>query len=317
MADDSLEQPVPAVGAAHRLLLATPGAGEHLARLLDLGAPRLVTRGAEVLAAARAGEAGAAVVGEALEEMSALELARALRAGYAGADLPLIIVADCFTDPAEEQALEAGADEFVDPAQVGARLVRRLRARLRLAWRRQESNPLTGLPGAGALGREVAARLPQRGRLAVVALDLRHFKAFNDCYGYARGDELLRLLRDTLLAVLQERGAADDFAAHLGGDDFFLVTEPDRLEPLVTALQERFDQSAPVLYDIRDREAGGVTVFTRTGEKRLIPLTRLLAVAVTNEAPDLRHPGQISALLAELKEYARGTENSGLICDRR
>jgi GGDEF domain-containing protein len=317
MADDSLEQPTPVAVEAPPLLLATPGPAERLARLLDLGEVREVTRGDQVLAAAQSGQADAAVVGERLEDLSALDLGRALRAGHAGADLPLIIVAERFSDPAEEQALEAGADDFVDPAQMGARLLRRLRARLRLAWRRQESNPLTGLPGAGALERELVRRLPDRGRLAVVAFDLRHFKAFNDRYGYARGDDLLRLLRDTLLAALREQGTAADFVAHLGGDDFFLVTEPERMRLLAEGTQEKFDDLAAGLYDRRDREAGGLRVVMRTGEERLVPLTRLIAVAVTNVADEVRHPGQIAAILAELKEYARRTEKTGLFQDRR
>ena len=298
-------------------LLATPGVAERLARLLDLGEPRRVTRGEQVLAEARAGAVGAALVAELLEDMPALDLCRALRAGQAGADLPLIIVAERFSDQAEEQALEVGADEYVDPAQMGARLVRRVRARLRLAWQRQESNPLTGLPGVTALERELLRRLPQRGGLAVVGLDLRHFKAYNDRYGYARGDDLLRLVRDLLVQALGAPGGADDFAAHLGGDDFFLVTTPERLGPLVAAVQEAFDRTAPNLYDIHDRAAGGVTVLTRTGEERFVPLTRLVAVAVTNEAEDIRHPGQVSAILAELKDYAHRTENTGLVRDRR
>ena len=318
MADDSLEQPLPPVSAfLAPPLLAAGGPAEHLARLLNLGEPVPVTRGAQVLEAARAGQAGAALVGEHLEDMPALELCSALRGGQAGAYLPLIVVAAQFTDQGEEEALEAGADEYVDAAQMGARLLRRLRARLRLAWQRQESNPLTGLPGAGRLERELARRLPERGRLAVVALDLRHFKAFNDRYGYARGDELIRLLRDTLLAVRQEQGESEDLVAHLGGDDFFLVTVPERMEELVSVAQERFDREAARLYDRRDREAGGAQVLMRTGEDRWIPLTRLIAAAVTNEAADIGHPGQISAILAELKEYARRSEKTGLVRDRR
>lgn len=317
MADDSMEQPTSAAGGLPAPLLATAGEAARLARLLDLGECRRVTRGEEVLAAARRGEAGAALLAEDLAEMTALDLCRALRAGSAGADLPVIILAEAFSDQAEEQALEAGADEYLDPAQLGARLVRRLRARLRLAWRRRESNPLTGLPGGGALERQLLLRLPDRGRLAVAALDLRHFKAYNDYYGHVRGDAVLRLVRDLLLEVLESQGTPEDFVAHLGGDDFFLVTTPERVGPLVAALQEAFDRTAPSLYDGSERAAGGVTVLTRTGEERFVPFTRLVAVAVTNEAADLRHPGQIAAVLAELKGYARRTENRSLVQDRR
>ncbi len=318
MADDSLEQPLLQQPAASGpTLLTTPGLAERLARLLDLGEVRIAQRGDHLLAAAQDGRADAALVGENLPDMSALDLCGKLRAGLARADLPLIIVADRFADPVEEQALAAGADEYVDATQLNARLLRRLRARLRLAWQRRESNPLTGLPGAAALERELRRRLPERGRLAVIALDLRHFKAFNDRYGYLRGDRMLRLLAQTLLSVLRESGHPGDFLAHLGGDDFFLVTEPERMRRLAEAAQEKFDGLAPGLYDRCDREAGGVQVLMRTGEKRRVPLTRLVAVAVTNESVGVCHTGRIAAILAELKEYARRTEKTGLVQDRR
>lgn len=318
MADDTFDRVAPpATATAPGPLLATPGAAERLARLLDLGAPVLVATGAEVLSAARSGQAAAAIVGEDLPDLTALDLCRSLRTGIAGSGLPLIIVSERFSDPAEEEALEAGADEYVDAAHLGARLVRRLRARLRQAWRRQESNPLTGLPGRGRLDQEILRRLPYPGRLSLVALDVRYFKAFNDRYGYARGDDLLRMVRDILVEVWEEHGEPEDFLAHLGGDDFFLVTRPERDAVLVAEVQRRFDRLVPSLYDEADRAAGGVTVFTRAGEERFVPLAYLSAVAVTNQAEDLRHIGQLAAVVAELKEYARVTENRGLVRDRR
>lgn len=298
-------------------MLTSSGAAQRLARLLGLGVVKPVARGEQILAAAQSGQADAALVGESLPDMSALQLCTRLRAGLAGADLPLIIVTDRFSDQGEEQALAAGADEYVDATQASARLLRRLRARLRLAWQRRECNPLTGLPGVSALERELRRRLPERGRLAVVAFDLRHFKAFNDRYGYVRGDSMLRLLAETLLSVLRELGRAGDFLAHLGGDDFLLVTEPERMRRIAEAAQEKFDDLAPGLYDKHDRAAGGVPVLMRTGEECWVPLTRLVAVAVTNESEGVCHPGRIAAILAELKEYAHRREKTGLVQDRR
>jgi len=298
-------------------VLATPGAAERLAQLLNLGEPRRCPAGSEILHAARQGQAAVALVGEQLTDMPALELCRALRQSRAGQDLSLIIVSENYSEAGEESALAAGADEYVDVSQISARLVRRLQARLERAWEREEASPLTGLPGRGRLDRELARRLPQRGALALVALDVRHFKVFNDGYGYERGDQLLRLVAQIILQVLEEQGAPEDVVIHLGGDDFFLLTHPARAEALVREIQARFDERVLDLYDEADRQAGGRVWFTRTGEERWVPLAYLLAVGVTNETEDLRHPGELARIVAELKEFARTTEKKELMWDRR
>lgn len=296
-------------------VLASPGAPLDLARRLDRGEVEVVTTAAEVLAAAP--RAAVAVLGETLSGTPTLEVLRALRQGSLAVGLPVFVIAETYSEAGEAEALAAGADEYLDPAQLSDRVLRRLRARLARAEERRDENPLTGLPGRGRLDRELSRRLPNRGQLAVVALDLRHFKAFNDCYGYARGDRLLLLVRDVLLAALAEQGAPGDLALHLGGDDFFLLTHPDRAEALARAVRERFDAEVPTVYDSSDVAAGGLYSLSRTGERTFAPLTSLTMVAVANVAADLVHAGQLAPILAELKEFARVTGQEELVWDRR
>lgn len=302
---------------APELVLATPGAAERLARLLNLGEPKRCRAGSEILGAARQGRAAVALVGEQLADMSARELCRALRQSRAGSNLPLIIVSENYVEAAEEAALAAGADEYVEASQINPRLAHRLQARLRRAGEREEANPLTGLPGRGRLDRELARRLPRRGELALIALDVRHFKVFNDSYGYERGDQLLRLVAEVILQVLEEQGTPEDLVIHLGGDDFFLLAPPARAEALVRGISRRFDERVPDLYDEVDRQAGGLLYFTRTGEERRVPIAYLLTVGVTNEAEDVRHAGEMAQIVAELKEFARLVEKREIIWDRR
>ena len=313
MDDNLLVQPDTPPGPAPGRILATPGPAEKLARALDLGEPTVVVAGAEVLSAARGGEAAAAVVNEALPDMTAVELARRLRAGRLGAGLPLLVVTEAYTDEAEEAALAAGADEYVDAAALGPRLLRRLRGRLRRAWEREQASPLTGLPGRGRLEQELAQRWPQAGELAVVALDVRHFKAFNDRYGYRRGDQLLLLVRDVGLEVLERRGEPSDLLVHLGGDDFFLLTHPGRAEALVAPLREEFARRVGALYDATDRQAGGVAGPDRDGGSQGVALASLLAVGMVNGGGAPAHWGELGEALAALKERARRAENNQVV----
>ncbi|TFH85374.1 EAL domain-containing protein [Billgrantia azerbaijanica] len=87
-------------------------------------------------------------------------------------------------------------------------------------------DPLTSLPNRRLLEDrlELAIRHAHRNqtRLAVIFLDLDHFKQVNDTLGHAMGDELLVLIAGRLQGRLRE----DDTLARLGGDEF-LVLLPD------------------------------------------------------------------------------------------
>ncbi|MCE9664995.1 EAL domain-containing protein [Halomonas sp. M5N1S17] len=87
-------------------------------------------------------------------------------------------------------------------------------------------DPLTTLPNRRLLEDrlQLAIRHAHRNqsRLAVVFVDLDHFKQINDTLGHAVGDELLVMIADRLQSRLRE----DDTLARLGGDEF-LILLPD------------------------------------------------------------------------------------------
>ncbi|WP_296809769.1 EAL domain-containing protein [Thiocapsa sp.] len=86
-----------------------------------------------------------------------------------------------------------------------------------------QHDPLTGLPGRSLLHPLAAQMLAGAGRagrrLAVLFVDLDGFKAINDNYGHAAGDEVLRQTAQRL----RESFRADDLVARLGGDEFVIV----------------------------------------------------------------------------------------------
>lgn len=59
----------------------------------------------------------------------------------------------------------------------------------------------------------------QHGMVAVMMLDIDHFKQVNDTYGHAAGDHLLRIVGHRLQSCLRK----SDTAARMGGDEFTLV----------------------------------------------------------------------------------------------
>lgn len=89
---------------------------------------------------------------------------------------------------------------------------------------------LTGLPNRNLfvdrLSRAMAAAQRNRGGLALLYIDIDHFKRVNDTFGHDAGDELLR----QLAVRLQECLRKTDTVARLGGDEFVIILEqiPDR-----------------------------------------------------------------------------------------
>jgi len=211
-------------------------------------------------------------------------------------------------------ATAAGFDDLMsgdDPALIAARARLVAQSRTRFA----QASPLTGLPGAGALEREINRRLPQRGEMALLAFDVDFFKSYNDRYGYQRGDGLLRY---TWCVIEQALNAAPaNFLAHLGGDDFFALVRPGDATAVGRRAIELFAAGRAEHYAPADLARGEIVVRSRTGELVATPLVSLTVAVVTNEAEDLQHSGQLAAVLAELKAYGKSLGGGQFVADRR
>ncbi|MCI0562877.1 MAG: diguanylate cyclase, partial [Nitrososphaera sp.] len=153
--------------------------------------------------------------------------------------------------------------------------------------------------------------------LAICYVDLNQFKAFNDHYGFKRGDDVIKKTTEILMSVSQVTGSSQDFIGHIGGDDFILLTTPERAEPICQTIIDRFDAIVPSLYDETDRKKGYIPHIDRQGRKVKIPLLSISIALVTNEAQPLTHPGEIARIGAELKSYAKQFNRSIYVKERR
>jgi diguanylate cyclase (GGDEF)-like protein len=93
------------------------------------------------------------------------------------------------------------------------------------------TDPLTRLPNRRAWDSRLAVALAESQPLAVVILDLDHFKRFNDTYGHPAGDDLLQRAGVAWRSVIRDH----DFLARLGGEEFgVLIFSADREATLRT-----------------------------------------------------------------------------------
>ncbi|MCS4504810.1 EAL and GGDEF domain-containing protein [Arhodomonas aquaeolei] len=177
----------------------------------------------------------------------------------------------------------------------------------------RHANPLTGLPGNVRIEQHIDALLAAGTPFTVVHADLDHFKAYNDFYGYQRGDEAIL----ATARILQARLHAGDFAGHVGGDDFVLLLRGSDWEPRCRALLEDFAAHAPALYDARERERGGIETRDRQGCPQRFPLLSISLAAVPVLDRRFTSHYQIATVLAEIKHCAKREPGNSLFVDRR
>ncbi|MEM7417776.1 MAG: diguanylate cyclase [Gemmatimonadota bacterium] len=124
--------------------------------------------------------------------------------------------------------LGAGADEVLQAVMPEDERMLRLEQVLRRADRDVSVHPTTRLPGTNHIARDMQNRLDAGQEFAVCYADLDHFKEFNDRYGYAFGDGVIRMLSRILRDMV--RGLAPGgFVGHIGGDDFIFNVPLDYL----------------------------------------------------------------------------------------
>jgi len=211
--------------------------------------------------------------------------------------------------------LRAGADDVVGTDVETDEVVARLEALLRRVQAERDRSPLTGLPGNARFEQVLRDRLAGGETPAVLMLDIDNFKAFNDRYGHWRGDRVIEMLAEIARhAAERDTGA---FVAHVGGDDFYVITSPALVDEIAEECKVEFDARAPEEYDDSDRRRGYITTRSRTGRRRQFGLVTLALAAATAEAEDMQHIGQFFQVLAELKEYAKSHSGSTYVKDRR
>jgi len=201
----------------------------------------------------------------------------------------------------------------LDPVEAAARIALTV-ARAR---RTQDTNPLTLLPGNTSIMQAVQARIDARELFALGYADLDHFKAFNDKYGFARGDEVLRMAARLLVNTVRQAADATGFVGHVGGDDFVFAVPAAVARPVCERFIAAFDAIVPGFYDADDRARGAIASRDRGGNPCTFPLMAVSIAVVVNHDAKLVHYGEASSIASELKKRAKATPGSSYVLDRR
>ncbi len=180
-----------------------------------------------------------------------------------------------------------------------------------------DANPSTGLPGNNSIAAAVTKAIKDGGLTSVIYCDLDNFKAFNDKYGFARGDQVIkftgRIIQESMAAVCRPEG----FVGHIGGDDFVLLSPADKAEAMAHRIIRVFDQGIKDFYNQQDAAAGKIMSKDRQGRAQEFPLMAISIGVVELGNRSFSHYQEVANLCAEVKEVAKSHPGSCVFFDRR
>ncbi len=176
------------------------------------------------------------------------------------------------------------------------------------------ANPLTLLPGNVPIDEHVAALLEAGKPFVAAWCDLNHFKAFNDAYGYRRGDDMIRLAARVLSAACDR---AADFIGHIGGDDFLLVLGSEDWQARCERALGRFAGEARSLFEEEDWGRGSLKGEDRAGNTVYSPLVTLAIGAVPVDPACFGSHLEVAEAATEAKRQAKRLGGNALFVERR
>ena len=186
--------------------------------------------GARALALARTQQPDLILVDAVMPGMDGYAVCSLLRSAPETRDIPVIFVTALKTPEDETRALEAGAADFITKP-VNAAVVR-ARVRTQLTVKRQAdalraltlTDPLTGVANRRAFDERLEAEWRRCARaglpVALILVDVDHFKAYNDHYGHQGGDACLV---QVAAALRRGAGRTHDLVTRYGGEEFAIL----------------------------------------------------------------------------------------------
>ena len=252
-----------------------------------------------------------------LPDCSGFEICRILRESESNNLMPIIVITSQGAQDDILTGLDLGADDYVTKPLDDRELLSRIRNIFRRIDRNRNANPLTGLCGNLEIQREIQSRISRGLGYAVIHVDLDNFKAYNDVYGFASGDRIIILTADIIRDQAALWGNPDDFVGHIGGDDFIIVTTPDRAATVSEQIIAEFDEKIQAFYNEEDRGRGCIMTTNRKGETDVFPIMTISLAIVTNERREINNAVEIGDIAAEVKRKLKTMPGSNYFIDRR
>jgi GGDEF domain-containing protein len=205
-------------------------------------------------------------------------------------------------------------DEIGDLAHDFTRMAKRLKV---LEQMNIDASPLTRLPGNIVIEQVLNKRVAEGKPFAVCYVDLDNMKSYNDVYGYIKGSDVIKMAGDIILEVVRNHSDKDAFVGHIGGDDFIMVMDEEKVSIVCEEVIKKFGEGIVAHYSPEDVARGGIEGIDRYGVARSFPIMTVSIAVVICQEGEYESAVDIAQTTAEIKDYVKGIPGSNYMINRR
>ena len=188
---------------------------------------------------------------------------------------------------------------------------------LRRAKEMRAQSPLTGLPGNVRIEEEIDGLVERDQAFALLYADLDHFKAYNDHYGFMRGDQAIQTTAALIEEVAREITDGDAFIGHVGGDDFVLIVPTEKATDAAEASSSDSIRRCRRSTIRTTANAGTWRWRTAAASCSGSRCCRSRSAWRAPRSASYAHYAEAVAIATEMKAYTKATAGSSWAIDRR
>ena len=257
------------------------------------------------------------IVNEDAIEVDVLDLCKKIRRDEDNSITPIIVVSSNSEKEHRIEILKESVEYYIKKPVNAQYLYFTIKNLSRLLTINRRISPLTGLPGNVQIHAELKKRISNKEDFSVLYLDLDNFKAYNDVYGFLKGDQIIKFTADTIIRCVHEYVPDGSFIGHIGGDDFIAILPILHCEKVCESIISNFDVQVVKFFTEEDVENGYIEVANRKGVIEQFALTSISIGVVEADKGRFSNMLEIGEVGAQVKHLAKSIMGSSYSIDRR
>lgn len=257
------------------------------------------------------------VINEDAIDRDVVDLCRKIRKDEDNTITPVIVVSSKSDKDHRVRILQESIEYFIKKPVDEQYLYYTVKNLNRLLSSNRRISPLTGLPGNVQIHAELKKRIVKKEPFSVLYLDLDNFKAYNDVYGFLKGDEIIKYTADTIVRCVHNYIHEGAFVGHIGGDDFIAIVPILNCDEICKNIIASFDAHVTKFFTEEDVEKGYIEVANRKGIIEQFPLTSISIGVVEADVGRFANMLEIGEVGAQVKHNAKSVMGSSYFIDRR
>lgn len=257
------------------------------------------------------------IIDEDTADVNIVEFCKSVRSNEDNCITPIIVVSSNKDKEHTVDVLKTDVEYYIKKPINEEYLYYTIKNIVGLLTKNRRISPLTGLPGNVQIQAEMKKRLLNKETFAILYFDLDNFKAYNDVYGFANGDEIIKFTARTITKYIHQLPNSDNFIGHIGGDDFVAIISPSDYDMLCQNIIAEFDKYAVDFYNEVDVERGYVEVANRRGIIEQFPLTSISIAVLEVDTKIYKTTLEIGEMAGQIKHKAKTVLGSTYVINKR